>query len=66
MVEQSSIDISPHIQEPLVAQDMVAANYLWKVYCNNFQYNSNFTRRPRRQYSYEVTEKVVHFTVHVV
>ena len=41
-----------------MAQDMVETGFLRRVYCNNFQYNSNFTRRPRRQYSYEVTEMV--------
>ena len=41
-----------------MAQDMVKSGFLRRVYCNNFQYNANFTRRPRRQYSYEVTETV--------
>ncbi len=51
-----------HVQEPLLAEDMVDTGYLRKVYCHNFQYNADFTKRPRRQYLYEVTDKVAKAT----
>ena len=46
--------------EPFLMRDMYHMAYFNRVYCNNFQYNDKFTKRPRKQYSYEVTEKVWH------
>ena len=44
--------------EPFLIRDMYRMGYVERVYCNNFQYNYEFTKRPRRQYSYEVTDMV--------
>ena len=46
------------LQEPYVSQDMLSLGYMRRVYCNNFQYNNDFTQGPRRQYSYEITDMV--------
>eukprot|EP00731_Ephydatia_muelleri_P032595 Em0024g139a len=39
-------------REPLLSQDMLLGGYLEKSYCYSFQYDDNFTKRPRRKYSY--------------
>ena len=47
--------------EPFLMRDLHKMGYVRRVYCNSFQYNDLFTRRPRRLYSYEVTEKVASY-----
>eukprot|EP00731_Ephydatia_muelleri_P032598 Em0024g142a len=50
-------------REPLLSQDMLLGGYLEKSYCYSFQYDDNFTKRPRRKYSYAVTSRVTTSTV---
>jgi hypothetical protein len=44
--------------EPFLMHNMYHLKLVNRVYCNNFQYNSEFTRRPRKQFFYELTKKV--------
>ena len=57
--EPSTIN-SHHLSafEPFLMRDMYQMGYVQRIYCNNFQYNYEFTKRPRKQFSYEVTNKV--------
>ena len=50
--------------EPFLIRDMYRMGYIGRVYCNNFQYNYQFTKRPRKQFSYEVTN-MVHVIVYI-
>ena len=51
--------------EPFLMHNMYHLELVNRVYCNNFQYNSEFTRRPRKQFFYELTEKVGHFFLEI-
>ncbi|KAL5510739.1 hypothetical protein EMCRGX_G006337, partial [Ephydatia muelleri] len=52
-------------REPLLSQDMLLSGYLEKSYCYSFQYDDNFTKRPRRKYSYAVTSRVQNSPYHL-
>ena len=58
VITQSIFTYKLPFQEPFVSQDLLALEYMKRIYCNNFQYNYNFTIHPRRQYSYVISEKV--------
>ena len=57
---KTDVIMSLHLSafEPFLMHDMFHIGFIKKVYCNNFQYNSKFTRRPRKQFFYEVTDEV--------